>query len=491
MKRFLLTISAVAFAATAFAQSMEEFRRQAMAEMKQFKQQAIDEYKDFRAKANAEYAEFLKEAWKQCELKPAITPPKIDPPVQPVAPPRIADKPISPKPLVFGGLKPMPKPVVPKMPKIDIPEVTPEDEPLILKMPVQFYGTTRNIRLRPGTGEVNVADASEQSVSNAWKKLADGRYELMLADCIATRDTLRLCDWGYYLFTKAVSEEFCEAKHTNNTKMLQAYLMTQAGYKIRLARSNNKIYLLFPSESIIYKAPNYKLDGVSYYLLDEDFTGSSIYLCHAAFPGEQGFSINMNEQPLFPFVASVERTHKSMKYPDAAITFAANKNLIDFYNAFPRTSWDVLSYSSLSKEAKNKLYPTLRKAIEGKDEATAANILINFVQTGFKYQTDNQQFGYERPLFGDESLFYPYCDCEDRSILYSILVRELMGLDVALVYYPGHLATAVCFKNGPYGDYFNVGEKKYTVCDPTYIGANIGLTMPNMNNNEAELTLLQ
>ena len=132
----------------------------------------------------------------------------------------------------------------------------------------------------------------------------------------------------------------------------------------------------------------------------------------------------------------------------------------------------------------------LRKAIEGKDEAAAANILINFVQTGFRYQTDNQQFGYERPLFGDETLFYPYCDCEDRSILYSILVRELLGLEVALVYYPGHLATAVCFKGGPYGDYFNVNGKKYTVCDPTYIGASIGLTMPDMNNKEAELTIL-
>jgi hypothetical protein len=69
-------------------------------------------------------------------------------------------------------------------------------------------------------------------------------------------------------------------------------------------------------------------------------------------------------------------------------------------------------------------------------------------------------------------------------------VRELLGLEVALVYYPGHLATAVCFKGGPYGDYFNVNGKKYTVCDPTYIGASIGLTMPDMNNKEAELTIL-
>ena len=159
---------------------MEEFRRQALLEMRQFKNKAKEEYRDFRAKANAEYAEFLKHAWEERALAPSIEPPKIDPPVQPVAPPRIADKPISPKPIVFGGVKPMPKPVVPKMPKIDVPEVKPEEEPLILKMPVNFYGATCNIRLKPGTGEVQLSQTTEEAVSKAWLELADGRYDLML-----------------------------------------------------------------------------------------------------------------------------------------------------------------------------------------------------------------------------------------------------------------------------------------------------------------------
>ncbi|MBQ9138091.1 MAG: hypothetical protein IJX65_05595 [Alistipes sp.] len=492
MRKIALTISALALALTATAQNqtMEQFRKEALQEFRSFRKQAKQEYSDFRAKANAEYAEFLKEAWREYQLKPKIDPPKIDPPVQPVAPPRQSDKPISPKPLVFGGLKPIPKPVVPKMPRINVPTVPPDEEPLILKMPVDFYGATCNIRLRPGTGEVQITDISESAISAAWTKLADGRYELMLADCVAARDRLHLCDWGYYLLTKRVAEEFCEARN-NNSKMLQAYLMTQAGYKIRIARASGRIFLMFPSQSTIYNAPLFKMDGVNYYLLDDDFGGSSINVSNAAFPGEQGFSINITEQPQFPYQAATSRTHKASKHPELQVTFASNKNLIDFYNAFPTTSWDIFSYTSLSQQAKDALYPTLRKAIEGKDEAAAANILINFVQTGFQYKTDGEQFGRERSLFGDETLHYPYSDCEDRAILYSILVRELLGLDVALVHYPGHLATAVCFKGGPYGDYFTVANRKFTVCDPTYIGANIGMTMPDMNNNEAELMILR
>ena len=462
---------------------MDEFKREALKEYSSFRKEAYKSYYDFRKAANAKYAEFLKEAWKEAETEPVIAPPKVDPPVQPKCPKREADTPIAPKPLKFGGISPVKKPATPALPRLEVPVVTPEDEPLILKMPVNFYGESVKIRLRPGTGEVQLPNASEIAVSNAWKQLSDDRFELMLADCIATRDKLHLCDWGYYTLTKAVAEEYCEARNSNNSKMLQAYLMTQAGYKIRLARSNDKIYIMVPSELAIYNTPYFKMDDANYYIIDKSFTGGCIQVCQAAFPGEKRFSMSMPEQPRFPFVASSQRTYKSTKFPDANLSMTVNKNLMDFFNNYPRVSWEIQSYASLSPETKENLYPMLKKAIEGKTEAQAANILINFVQTGFSYKTDQDQFGYERPLFGDETFFYPYSDCEDRAILYSILVRDLMGLKVALVNYPGHLATAVFFKGGAYGDYFTVAGQKFTVCDPTYIGANIGMTMPDMDNN--------
>ena len=167
-----------------------------------------------------------------------------------------------------------------------------------------------------------------------------------------------------------------------------------------------------------------------------------------------------------------------------------NQNLIDFYNSCPINSeWGLYSKASLSNQAKETLYPVLRKAIAGKTQAQAANILLNFVQTGFDYATDQQQFGYERPLYPDESLYYPYCDCEDRSILFACLVRELMGLDVVLLDYPEHISTAVCFTEDVDGDYFMLDNKKYVACDPTYIGADVGLSMPSMRKyNPAVVT---
>lgn len=93
-------------------------------------------------------------------------------------------------------------------------------------------------------------------------------------------------------------------------------------------------------------------------------------------------------------------------------------------------------------------------------------------------------------MFSEESLFYPYCDCEDRSILYTRLVRDLLGLRSILVLYPGHLACAVQFKEQIEGDYVSLSGNRFTITDPTYIGAKVGRAMPDMDNKTATVILL-
>ena len=141
----------------------------------------------------------------------------------------------------------------------------------------------------------------------------------------------------------------------------------------------------------------------------------------------------------------------------------------------------------LSSHLKEQLLDPLATSIEGLSQEDAANVLINFVQTAFEYQTDDEQWGYERPFFPEETLFYPYSDCEDRSILFARLVKELMGLDVVFLHYPGHLATAVRFDEEISGDHLMIDGGKYLVCDPTYINASIGMQMPQMEGKDVNV----
>ena len=117
-------------------------------------------------------------------------------------------------------------------------------------------------------------------------------------------------------------------------------------------------------------------------------------------------------------------------------------------------------------------------------------MIINFVQTAFVYEYDDKVWGGDRIFAADETLYYPYSDCEDRAILFTRIIRDVMGLETALVYYPGHLAAAVRFNEEIPGDYFVIGDKRYLICDPTFIGANIGRTMTGMDNSRAQVILL-
>lgn len=258
-----------------------------------------------------------------------------------------------------------------------------------------------------------------------------------------------------------------------------------------MARADGRLYLLLPTETIIYAACSTQIDGRRYYFLDNDFAGGGFHVCEFAFPGEQNFSLYIKEQPLFPVNETLCRMLKAAKYPETETLLCPNRNLIDFYDTYPQCRWDVHALASLSDHAKGKLYPVLKTTIAGKTDAEAANILINFVQTAFEYKTDQEQFGRERSLFPDETLYYDYSDCEDRAILFSALVRELLGLDAVLLYYPNHLATAVHFDEDVLGDYIELDDRKYIVCDPTYVGADIGRTMPGMDNQTAEVIILK
>jgi hypothetical protein len=168
-----------------------------------------------------------------------------------------------------------------------------------------------------------------------------------------------------------------------------------------------------------------------------------------------------------------------------------NSNVIAFYNDYPQTDVKVYFDAAVSHDLKLSLVENFAPLIAGKSESDAVSMLLRFVQTAFDYQTDDEQFGYEKFFFADELFYYPYSDCEDRSVLFAYLVKRLLGLDVAGLQFPGHIATAVAFTEPVNGDYIIHEGRKFIVADPTYINAPIGLTMPAFAGQEAEIILVE
>jgi hypothetical protein len=176
-----------------------------------------------------------------------------------------------------------------------------------------------------------------------------------------------------------------------------------------------------------------------------------------------------------------ERRHLSFKFEGKQynIEVVYDRGRVKFFRTYPQLSLNLYFSSGVYKVTATPLQKQLASHMQGMSEQQAVNFLLRFVQTSLKYETDEQQFGEENYLFPEETLFYPYSDCEDRAVLFAWLVRSLLNLDVVGIDYPGHVATAIAFNTEVAGDSVRYKGKRYVISDPTYINANSGMTMPN------------
>lgn len=327
---------------------------------------------------------------------------------------------------------------------------------------------------------------NENAIADAYEALCNSDYKPLLADCAQIRKDLRLNDWGVFTLVRQVADTYCGT--ANESIVMQQFLLNEMGYKARMARkaTGDKMMLFVATDCAIYAHPYITLNGQNYYNLSGNNEQCQFYMCQKDSPkAKNSVGMQLKEAPLFPGTV-VSSTHQA-KGSAARVTVDVPKALMDFYKDYPQCDYSVYFNAPVNAAMENRILSSLAPLVQGRNEADAANILINFVQTAFQYQTDGQQFGYEKPFFVEELFYYPYSDCEDRAILFSYLVRKLLGLDVVLLDYPEHIATAVRFNGNVSGDYLMVNGRKYTVCDPTYIGASIGMTMPRYKTVSAKV----
>lgn len=524
MKKFFgIIVSCFPLLVMGQGMSFDEFKKKQQAEFNQFKEKTQAEYDAFRKKANEDYAKFMESAWENKGIQKAVEPAPVKtlPPVvvkeEPVKPEQPKEEPIKhetvepiqSKPAEPIAVAPKPIPVLPDV--VIVPKPTPAPEPIapvevkpeVTTKPVnvKFYGTDITINFPKDDG-FKLPSLKQGALANAWKQLSEEKYDVVVNNVLKRREALKLCDWAYLQMVKAVCEK--QYGKTNEATFMLTYLMTQSGYRVRMASSaaQNKLYLLFATQYYLYSLSYITIDNERFYILDgkqigDLALGKELCTCLAKFNQECSFSMQIAADQCLTYSPTENRKLTSKRGLSA--TLNVNKNGIDFYNNYPRayfnndatTTWVAYANTPLDKTTRNALYPLLKKNIQGLSERDAVDMILNWVQTAFEYGYDDQIWGGDRPFFPAETLYYPYCDCEDRSILFSRIIRDIMGLDVVLLYYPGHLASAVKFRDDTKGDYVTYRGQRYIVCDPTYIGSHVGMTMPSMNNASAKIVVLK
>jgi len=463
----ILLVASLAYANADFQQWMQQQSDGVTSQQQKFQQ-----YKDKRDK---EFSVFLKAQWQAVDmLKGSERDAAPKPDVMPVA---------KPDPVVLQPVRPPVAVTVPEPDKTKKPAVAPA--PVSIQgraLTIDFYGKQILFYYQPGLKQTLASSINKEAISDYWSALSRSDYAGMLEQLATQKQSLHLNDWAYALLINKLANKINNNRQ-NESALLSWFLLNKSGYQARVAYSNANIYLLLTSLHEMFEVSYFTFSGKRYYAVEFDGVRRKpgrVYTYDGEYP-DATKALDMRVTAIVASSGKPERRHLSFTFENTKYTIKvkSNRGRIAFLKTYPQLNLPLYFSSGVYKVTATPLQKQLAEYMQGMSEQQAVNFLLRFVQTALKYETDTQQFGKENYLFPEETLFYPYSDCEDRAVLFSWLVESLLKLDVVGLSYPGHVATAVHFKEQIAGDSILYNGRRFMVTDPTYINANAGMTMPD------------
>lgn len=428
----------------------------------------LTEFEKKRAEYNQRFIEYLGRPWQSYKMEQNKPSPLPSPdPVDLV--PADDSKPIE-------VIKPKEKFELIELPNDEDIDLTIRDIPQTASHVFDYYGAQLKVELTKSEAlQFKVGGSNERQVAQAMKYLTSSKKFMTLVDnCVALRERYNMCDWGYVMLTDKLAKSYYGESKRNESVMLRAFILTQTGYDIRIGHSNRGLELLVYSDDEIVGL-YVPINGRRFHLIASDINSDDFIRTYKESYSDESQSCSMKIVSPQIFAENPANTRNIKSRLGLNTVTTVNKNLMDFYNDYPHCEWTVYAISGMSNELSEQVVESFRRQLTGLGKKESVERILNYVQTGFPYAKDSVQFNRERSLFPDESLYYPACDCEDRSILFAYLVHRLVGLDVIFLYYKDaiypHLTTAVNFKdNNVIGDYILYEGARYVMCDPTIIG---------------------
>lgn len=436
------------------------------------------EFERYRRQLNAEYAVALAKPWKKYKEQPKI---ELQRSPKPAVPPAL---PKGPTPGKSVSAQKVVKPQS-ESPAADLPFASREfyaspETPKQNKYPISFsfYDTPCGINTFQ-TPRLDIDKNDNGSVAKAWKSLTDGRrLDPLIADCLRLRDELNLCDWAFLNLAYEVAARIYPG-NPDNRAFLATVLMTQSGFDVRLARKNGKLGLAFHPSDTIYGEPYLNLQGKQYYLFGPIANEAGGWHTYPEDFHSNPAPINLviDKYPSFSPGKTAPKVFSTKAWNEAPpFEISVNPSAIRFLSGYPLVEPYVHARSAVSPALQSTLIPAMKVLTRGLPPVDAVNLILRFHAAVFPYMTDGDQFGREKPFAYDENFFYPFNDCEDNAILFTRLVRDVLGMDAVLVRFPGHMTAAVRFPDGVdvKGSALQVDGRKYVFCEPTCSRPSVG-----------------
>jgi len=452
-------------------------------EFNQYVKQNQKEFDDYKLRIEKEFSDYLRQTWKEFTGKEIY---KKEPMPKPKEPPKY----------VTGNKRDTGKVemiITQKVSEIEAPAFIAPPEPLPPSKDIKlacdtlaYFGSMCLIGYDKNMLCDVPAVIDEKFIADFWDKVNKSAFDKLVSQIEDHCRLFNVNDWGYYLMAKKLSEDLY--KNSNNGKiLLRWYLLTRMGYRAKLGLADGSAFLLLPFTDKIYNCGGIWLNGMYYYNVESGVMRFKTY--------EKDFPEAVKQMDMTvhqPMNLAIDPAYKSTNFDYDGKTYPLkikfNKNMVDYFKEYPKTLDLKVYFNSLpSLFFKESVDETFGPLLKGRSEKDAVDLLLSYMHFNFEYKTDQEQFGFEKFNFPEESMFYPYIDCDDRGVLFSYLVRELTNLEVIGLDYPQHVSTAVHFNENVDGNAVVYNNKKYVSCDPTYIGSTIGMMIPRFENVKPEV----
>jgi len=285
-----------------------------------------------------------------------------------------------------------------------------------------------------------------------------------------------LSDWHYYQLLRRVAQQLAPKENNYFRYTVSKYLLLGAsGYSPLLALGENKLLLYIQSNDILYnlpikKAGNRQFVCMNYhdYAYSIDFQGAAFEIIGPpSMSTSLPFNYSIHQVPDFSRKSIQSKTitfrHKGK---NENITLAISPESMDYFRNYPVIDYRFQFNIPLSKTTYNSLIPELKERTNKFNTQEGLDYLLAFVRDGFEFGTDTEFFGREKRLSPEETLLSEKSDCEDRSALFFILVKEIYDLPMIVLSYPNHVNIGVQIDHKKAKQYFYQNQR-YSIYEPT------------------------
>ncbi len=286
------------------------------------------------------------------------------------------------------------------------------------------------------------------------------------------RRRFELNDWLYVKLVRETVDRIADFALENERRVLEFHLLTLAGYDVRLCYDSQTMFVYGYTNDALFEVPMITNDERKYVnltsaLSPERNTTRSLNL-HPIRPLPSGDPLSFTLGNIPKLTPNMQNRTFRFRYQDELFTVhgLSDRTVAAWMHDYPFFEEGLYLEAPMAELTKNRLLDELRPFLEGRSQLEQLELLASFTRSAFVYKEDKKSFGYSKPMIADEVLFYPVSDCEDRSALYFMLVRDLLNLPVVAIAYDDHLSIAVSSPELTGKGFWHKG-KEYFVCDPT------------------------